>query len=585
MTNNRFFLGVHIILLLLLSCGEDSTTDLPDPTLNDQTFSVLENPSNGTFVGSMVIENSNGKEWEFSIVSGNINESFRIENIFEQNLGRITVAKPEKIDFETVSMYELVIEAQNGETILIASARIEVRDRLELPPTLPDKQFKIAENSSNDSFIGTIEIENGERITWNYEITDGNVFRAVSIDATSGNLTVADSSLFDYESIREFNIEVSALSSEMNLTSNVTIQLIDEYEFDLAPDSEKCKLERASTSTVALGFPKFDGLAPSVGAVNMTILFVDFNDVPATKTTQEVFDILNPISIDFFDDISYGNMQLVLEPHLEWLRLSEISSFYGNSLRDFFLHRDFIQEAVNLADNAVDFQNTDIVLVISNPDATAIPYGPTFTSPTKEDAIQADGNSIRTGITSGLDLNYWGGLWLPHETGHSLTLPDLYQYGSNSPHIHVGDFSLMGDIAAGAPGYFAFERWNLGWLNDNQIYCHESGDIVMEIQQLETEGGIKALVVPLSTKEALVLESRRGVGFDSEIAKEGVLPYVINTTIASGQGTIVVKPGSYSGNRKINAPMSVNDEYTYRNVQIKVLKRMATSDKVQVIIN
>lgn len=572
----------QILLVILLSCKEDdgSTTDLPGPSLTDQHFSILENVMDGTVIGTMEVENGDGKVWEYTILTGNIDSVFIIEN----TSGRIIVNQSEVIDYETIPRYQLEVQAKNEGIILLSTVKIEIIDVLELPPTLSDQSFKIAENSVEGSLIGIVEIGNSDNNEWSYEILSGNTGEVVRLDPSTGHLTVLNTQLLDFEVIPQLELEIRALDEEYELTGKVTIQLIDEYEFEEAPASGGCKLDRVGSSIVAFGFPKFEGLAPSLGLVNMTVLFVDFNDQPAISTTEEVFDILNPIAADFIDEISYGRMRLKMNPYPEWLRLSESSSFYGNSLTDFFLHRGFIQEAVDLADDIVDFQYTDIVLVVSNPNASQIPYGPTFTSSTEADGIQADGNSITTAITSGHDLNNWGGLWLSHETGHSLTLPDLYQYGSNNPHIHVGDFSLMGDIAAGAPGFFAFERWNLGWLDDNQVYCHESGEIVVELEQLATNGGIKALMVPLSATEALVLESRRRTGFDAGLSKEGVLPYVVNTSIGSGQGTLVVKPGPTSGNRKLDAPMEMGDTYTYQNIQVKVIAQTANSDKVQVIV-
>ena len=190
-----------------------------------------------------------------------------------------------------------------------------------------------------------------------------------------------------------------------------------------------CKIPRATISSVALGIPKVDGLAPSTGRVNVAVLFVDFKDVPARRTLDSVYSIIHPIARDFYEETSYGRMELNLQPHFEWLRLSKSSIHYSTAIYRGQSHLDFIQEAVDLADDEVDFSQTHAVLVISNPEAEAIALGPTFKSTDPKYHIKADGASIPTGITSGYDLNYWGGIWLAHEFGHSMSLPDLYHYG------------------------------------------------------------------------------------------------------------------------------------------------------------
>jgi len=346
-----------------------------------------------------------------------------------------------------------------------------------------------------------------------------------------------------------------------------------------------CKLPRVVESSIALGFPKVQGLAPSKGKLNMTVLFVDFEDVPATKPTDSIFAIVNPITSDFYKEISYGRLDINLNPHHKWLRLSEPSAHYGAGIYEFEPHRDFIQEAVDLADDDVDFSQTDVVLVLSNPEAKAIDRGPTFKSRDSNWQIKADGASISTAITSGYDLNYWGGLWLAHETGHTFGLPDLYHFGSERWNRYVGTFGIMGTQAGNAPGYFAFERWVLGWLDDDQIYCHDSGEISMELQAIEKPGGTKALIVPIDSTSALLVESRRKIGFDNK-TREGALVYIVNTSLPGGSGPIQVRPGFESEFKFLqDAPLAKGESYTYKNISVEVLESKLSSDVVKVMVN
>ena len=240
---------------------------------------------------------------------------------------------------------------------------------------------------------------------------------------------------------------------------------------------------------------------------------------------------------------------------------------------------------MNLADDEFDFSETDIVLLLCNPAAKALVVGPTFSSLDSTYHIRADGASIATGITSGYDLNHWGGIWLAHETGHSLSLPDLYHCGQDSLNRYVGTFGLMGRCDAKAPGYFAFERWMLGWLDDSQIYCHETGEAVVDVEALENDGGTKAVIVPVDSTTAVIVESRRKIGFDQPMAKEGALVYVINTLNETGYGPIQVKPGVDKGSELMEeAPMAVGDTYTFRNVSVEVLEASPDGDKVKVVV-
>lgn len=346
-----------------------------------------------------------------------------------------------------------------------------------------------------------------------------------------------------------------------------------------------CKLPRVVDRTIALGFPKIEGLAPSIGTLNMTVLFVDFDDVPASTPTDSVFSIINPIAAEFYNEISYGRLELNLKAHHKWLRLSQPSAHYGEGIYEFEPHRNFIQEAVNLADSKVDFSETDVVLVMSNPEAEAIALGPVFKSLDTDYQIKTAEKSISVGITSGYDLNHWGGLWLAHETGHTFGLPDLYLFEGENTLSSVGTFGIMGTSAGNAPGYFAFERWVLGWLDDNQVLCHEIGEVVVEIEAIEKSGGTKALIVPIDSTSALLVESRRKIGFDKK-TREGALVYLVNTSLPGGSGPIQVRPGFESEFQFLqDAPLVKGESYTYKNISVEVLESDASRDKIKVNVN
>ena len=48
------------------------------------------------------------------------------------------------------------------------------------------------------------------------------------------------------------------------------------------------------------------------------------------------------------------------------------------------------------------------------------------------------------------------------------------------------------------------------------------------------------MVVPLTETTALVVESRRKLGYDFRLSKEGALVYKVDTSVLSGEGPIVV---------------------------------------------
>jgi M6 family metalloprotease-like protein len=342
-----------------------------------------------------------------------------------------------------------------------------------------------------------------------------------------------------------------------------------------------CKLpEMLTRGDVGIGFPKIANRMRSIGTVKVRVVFVDFSDAPASKTTQHVFGILSPVGENYFNAVSYGKLKIDFLPEHKWSRMSKLSSQYGWDNLTFALHKQYIQEAITLADPNVDFSTTDAIIVIANPDASKLRNGPALTAYPGQ-GIKADGKEFLNSATSGYDLNVWGGVWFNHEFGHNMTLVDLYAYQGNA-HRFVGEFSIMGLISGAGQDLFAWEKWILGWLSDDQIVCVNKTNSAL-LTPLETSGGIKMLTIPINKTSAIVIESRRKIGYDSRITKEGPLVYVVDTNIASGTGTIKVLPIDENDFRKLSAPMSVGQEIKYLNYSIKCVSSDLNGDLVEIL--
>jgi M6 family metalloprotease-like protein len=357
------------------------------------------------------------------------------------------------------------------------------------------------------------------------------------------------------------------------------------------PIPNPCKLpEAAHHRDVGLGFPRYPMRMASTGIVRAKVIFVDFPDAPATETPEQAFGLISPEAADFFKVVSYNRMNFELQPHFVWLRMSRPSVDYMFERSfSFELHRAYIQEAVALANAEVDFSDIDAVYVIANPQARAISFGPGFTPSHESFGIRADGNTIVNGATSGFDIKDWGFLWLNHEAGHTLGLVDLYAFENNTNnyddvHRFVGNFGLMGYIAGKAPEPLAYERWLLGWLDDNQIVCQQTGDETTTLSAIEEQGDIKAIMVPISPTSAVIVESRRALGYDSKLAKSGALVYSIDTSISTGEGPIKILPVIDNDPYRDKSPLAAGESVTVGNITITVIAATENSDIVQVTI-
>jgi M6 family metalloprotease-like protein len=343
-----------------------------------------------------------------------------------------------------------------------------------------------------------------------------------------------------------------------------------------------CRLPRRFNGA-ALGFPRAVNRLPTVGTVRATVLFTDFSDAVASRTPQNAFALISPIAENYYRAVSYGKMNLILEPSYVWLRMSKPSTGYGWDGLTFAAQKAYIQEAIALAGSSVNYSASDAIVVISNPDAGALSNGPAFV-PNPGDGVTAGGRLIESAATSGRDLLAWGAYWLNHEMGHTMGLADLYSYSGTvaAQHHFVGVYSMMGLIAGPAREYFAWERWNLGWLADDQVTCAQPGVTTATLTPVERVSGLKMVVVPVGPTTAVVVESRRIEGYDGNGFTPGILVYYIDTSIASGAGELKVLPINDADTRKLSAPLGIGQSLTFGDVTVTFVSQDSAGDHVRV---
>lgn len=355
------------------------------------------------------------------------------------------------------------------------------------------------------------------------------------------------------------------------------------------PPAEACKLpEAAYHGAIGLGFEGYARSLASTGTVRAKVIFADFSDAPASNTPEEIYDLYLDGASEMLAALSYGRLDFQMDPYFKWFRMSQDSSTYGIS--DFYEHRSLIAEAIELADAEVDFSDVDDVIVILNPYAVNIEYGPTFVPISEEDGIAVDDVVIMNAISSGADLPVWGYKWIAHETGHSMGLVDLYWGtwdGLDYAELfrYTGDFSLMSNVNAISPEPLAYERWLLGWLDDNQIYCMQTHEETVGLNAIELASGTKAVMVPVGPTKAVVIESRRALGYDEYMAEPGALVYTVDTSVYTGQGPIVVWPQVEGDPYRSYAPLSEGESVTVEGVTVTVLDALEDGDLVRVTVS
>lgn len=278
----------------------------------------------------------------------------------------------------------------------------------------------------------------------------------------------------------------------------------------------------------------------SVGSLRGAVVFVDFSDAPQNETTNSYFGRFGPSTTSTFTELSYGKLNMTLDPVHNWYRMSKPSTEYGFDRFSFTFqkHRAFVAEVISQADPHVDFSNYDFVVVAASKRASV--DGTAFIAANPGDEVVADGKAIRFIATveeRNRDLMVVPGFGSPvviHETTHLWGLPDLYN--NVEPHFDdAGTWDYMAQPEPVVPGLFAWHKWKLGWLDQGQVLCQIGpGSIEATLSPVSVAGGTKMIVARTGYQSALAVEVRQPIGTDARLCEKGVLVYSVDTGLVSG---------------------------------------------------
>ena len=337
-------------------------------------------------------------------------------------------------------------------------------------------------------------------------------------------------------------------------------------------DSNLCKIENNKLWTKldhGLGFPRPENRLPNKGTLNFKVLFAKSSGstVANEKSAEDLYKKLQPeIISSFYNQVSNDSVNKIqFEPYYSWIEFDKLESLQDAAGAEISRveseWRTFVSKTLETADSQIDFTKSDGVIIILDPNSSYLRLGYGLT-----DEHTVDGKKISSVIILGrafVQVGLRSPYLVSHELGHLFGLPDLYSFQDSTDTVDY--FSIMNKAAVGGIGYFGWERFILGWLDDPQIICHKAGEVVGNLVPLTKKNGLKIITVPISTSEVLVVENRTKEGIDKMIPNPGIIAYVVDSSIEGGKNPIKVL-----NNKK---PIKIGSSFIYENVKIEVLKK------------
>ena len=337
-------------------------------------------------------------------------------------------------------------------------------------------------------------------------------------------------------------------------------------------DSNLCKIENNKSWTKlvhGLGVPRPENRLPNKGTLNFKVLFAKSSGstVANEKSAQDLYKKLQPeIVSSFYNQVSNGSVQKIqFEPYYSWIEFDKLESLQDAAGAEISRveseWRTFVSKTLENADSQIDFSKSDGVIIILDPNSSYLRLGYGLT-----DEHTVDGKKISSVVILGrayVQVGLRSPYLLIHEFGHLFGLPDLYSFLDSTDTADY--FSIMNKAAVGGIGYFGWEKFILGWVDDPQIICHKTGEVVGNLVPLTKTNGLKMIAVPISSSQVLVVENRTKEGIDKMIPNPGIIAYVVDASIEGGKNPIKLL-----NDKK---PIKIGSSFIYNDVKIEVLKK------------
>jgi M6 family metalloprotease-like protein len=304
---------------------------------------------------------------------------------------------------------------------------------------------------------------------------------------------------------------------------------------------DKCKIIDGDpqTTNMTAGFPIPDGRIDLVKGAKMQIIGADFPDkIGGTKSPKELNQSLTSSVEKFWTAQSSIPVKFDWKWSSDWIRMPNSINSYslgGSFFQGKFnpeAYFNFAKEIISKTDSDIDFTGVNFLFIVFPPGIKNEEIG-TFLVHTQGTYSTREGNIFNL-IMAGGDYN--SASTYIHEFGHALGLTDIRDT------LDLGNQKSDGmyyDIMNNPtyPELLVWHRYLLGFLENSQIHCINSSDASTHwlVPVASVSKQVKGIIIPLSSTEAVIVESRRAIGFDTALSSRsdlvGAVVYTLDSKI------------------------------------------------------
>jgi len=203
---------------------------------------------------------------------------------------------------EFVGDNDVTVQVFDGTVYVEQSFVIVVSNTNDVPIVVNEETFTLAENSVNGISVGTLfgHDDDLETTLGTWTIVSGNVKNTFVIDPDTGEITIADSTALDFETLTSFELVVTvsdgiAISAEQTITINLT----DVNEVPVISENQVLTLDENSASEVVVGTVLASDPDEASTLMGWTIVDGNTNDAFSIDPATGLISVSNPEALDF----------------------------------------------------------------------------------------------------------------------------------------------------------------------------------------------------------------------------------------------------------------------------------------------
>ena len=300
------------------------------------------------------------------------------------------------------------------------------------------------------------------------------------------------------------------------------------------------------------GFPIGKNRARLDSNPTIQVIAIDFPDLQGKRSPKVDHEFLFNLVSTYWSLISNRKFTINWDIPDSYVRMPKNVVDYGLG-GDLFAGTfsdepmwNYVRAAIAQTDSIIDFTGKSMIAVITPSEATSKQIGTLVAEARNSKPFSTREGDIYNVFIMGNnsqreDWRNWN--WV-HEFGHLMGLTDLRDV--RNPGAQNSDALGIFDLFSSsmAPELLGWSRFLLGALADSQIRCVANGltstHLLYPVAELSNRE--KLLVIPISQFRAIAVESRRQLGFDSNLGyqDEGAIVYAIDTSIPFGTSAISI---------------------------------------------